>query len=491
MRIPNLLKDVPIWGQPLVVTPLPAPTDDLERDVPKLIHPQARASWQPLTADIGNPWYRVPQAANLRLYEQLVETIPVLNRALTCIVQLVGVPYVESDDQTQAEITEWMDSVVVNRIQTGFANWVPNWLYDHLLYGRAHAELILPDSRNDIYAIQELHTRTIELRPDPDLYSLNIVQILAMRGMWVELNKRLIVTAVHDCRQDLPQGTSLLFGLPFVGEIFTAMMKNQKRIIERFGDPAYHVGYLPPKEMPDPTGKLSQGFLAAMMNQWNLMMANRANGETMDFATAGDVKVSVIGAAGETLDFEKPLREIVSQLIANTGLPPFLLGMQWQTTEALSSVEGALLTQMVEQIRRSVEPELYYLIKLRQLLAGGKPDFRLCWNAPTLIDLAETAKADLANAKAEAQKIANAQDLWRLGILKNWEVARDFRPELLNATEAEVLAACPDLLAVPPAPVAPPPGAGAELQPDEVPGGSGAGGKSITYGRLKARKGRH
>ncbi len=408
------------------------------------------------------------------------------------MVQLVGCPYVEAEDEVKAEIQEWQDNVVVNRLMTGFHNWFSTAVFDHLLYGRSHTEIILPDDKRDIYALQPLHTRTIELRPnrDPqDHYSLDIVQILAMRGMWVTLNKRLILTFLHDVRNDLPQGNSLLFGLPFVGEIFTSMFKDQKRLWERFGTPSYHIRYVPPPTLADPTGARSTTFMQQIMNLWNTVMSNRANGDVGDFGTAGDVEVRVIGAAGEALDFVKPLREIVSQLISTTGLPPFLLGMQWQTTEALSSVEGALLSQMVTEIRNHIEPEVKYLISLRQLLAGKDPTFTLAWRAPTLIDLMETARAELFNAKADAQKIANGQDLWRLGVQSNIQFARSMRPDLEDATDEEVMIACPLLLAQPPAPT--PPGGGfggEELNPDTAGGGAT---RSLTYERLMRKNGRH
>lgn len=465
--------------------PLPVPTNDLERDVPKLIHPQARASWQPLTADIGNPWYRVPQAQNLRIYEQLIETIPMLYRAITCIVQLVGVPVIEAEDDVKAQIDEWMGGVLVNRIATGFNSWFSCWLADMLLYGRAHAELILPISRDDIYGIQELHSRTIDLRPNPDKYSIDIVQILAMRGMFQTLNKRLIVTAVNDLRNDLPHGNSLLFGLPFVAEILTAIFKDTKRIWERFGTPTYHIRYMPPKDFPDPTGARGQSYVSALMNYWNTMMKNRANGDLQDFATAGDIEVRVIGAEGAAMEITKPVREILSQMCAKTGLPPFLLGMQWQTTEAMSSVEGGLLSEMIEQIRGHVTPEIAYMIKLRQLLAGNKPEFTITWRAPTLIDLIETARGELFQSKALAQKIANNEDLWRIGVIDKFEFARRHREDLATATDEEIQAACPLLLDQPPAPLPKSnEGEGAELNPDYA---GGAGTRSLTYGsRWKA-----
>jgi hypothetical protein len=488
MRILTPLKIQPYpgyvpWGQVAPPIPLPSPTDDLEREVPPLYRPQARASWQPLTADLGNPWFRIPQEQNLRLFEQLVETIPVLARALRCIVQLVGCVTIDADDETKAEIEQWMRDVVVSRIATGFDNWLSVWLYDSLLYGRAHAEIILPLSRREIYAIQELHPRTIDLRPTLDGYSLDIVQIMAMRGMWITLNKRLIVTATNDLAVDMPHGRSLLYGLPFLAEIFTSMHKDQKRIWERFGTPCYHIRYMPPPEMPDPTGTRGTAFIGQMMNLWNTLMLQRANGDIADYGTAGDVEVRVIGAAGEQLKFVEPLREIVSQLIAKTGLPPFMLGMQWQTTETMSAVEGGLLSQMIEQIRQHVEPELYYLIRLRQLLAGKNPEFKIGWTSPTLIDLFEKARAAMFQAKADAQDIANDEDLWRVGVIDNVTFARRHRPDLEDKTDDEIRALLPDLAALPPAPSQPGAGFGAELQPD-TSGGAGSGARSLTYDLL-------
>lgn len=418
----------------------------------------------------------------------MVETLPILSRALRLIVQLVGTPQIEAEDDVKADLVQWMQDVVVSRITTGFDNWFAVWLYDSLLYGRSHAEIILPVSRKDIYAIQELHPRTIDLRPTLDGYSLDIVQIMAMRGMWITLNKRLIVTATHNLAVDMPHGRSLLYGLPFIAEIVVAMCKDHKRLWERFGNPSYHINYVPPPTLPDPTGARGQAFIGAMMNQWNQLMQQRANGLANDFGTSGDVKVEVIGAKGEALEFKEPYRELVSQLIAATGLPPFMLGQQWQTTEAMSAVEGGLLSEMIAQIRTQCTPELMYLLRMRQLLAGKSDKFGLSWKAPTLIDLFENARAELFQEKATAQKIANLEDLWRTGVIENWEFAQALKPELKGKTKEEILALLPGLAAEPPAPAQPGSGFGAELMPDQA---AGAGAKSLTYGWAMNGNGRH
>lgn len=471
--------------------------EDQERQPPPLLAPQARPSWQPFVADVGNPWFRVPQDQNLRLYEQLVQTIPVLNRAIECLVQLVGVPCVEADANVKAEIDDWMGRVVANRIQVGFNCWFPSWLGDGLLYGRSHAELVLPQSLDDVYALQSLHPRTIDLRPagaaaanstvpnnnNPfvsrrDGYSLDIVQIMAQRGMWVTLNPRLILTYCNDVRTDLPHGHSLFFGLPFVAEIVTSMLKNEKGIWERFGNPCYFLNWVQPKELADPKGTLTQGVVNQATALWNGAMQNRANGDVTDIILGGDWKLQVVGANGEALDFVTPFRELVIQLVAKTGIPAFMLGLHDATTETLSTTQAELLSATINHIRRSVEPQVRYAIQLRQRLAGKSDQFTLSWDAPTLTDLEKTAKAELEQAKAEAQAIVNDHDLWRDGVIDNLEFARRHREDLEGLTDEEVAAKLPNLEAEPPAPTPVAPGFGAGLTPDAVPGGAG-GGKSL------------
>ena len=439
-----------------------------ERVPPKLTPPQARPIWQQTPTSIGNPWTRVPQQQNLVLYEQLVQTVPILQAAIDRTVELVGCPYIEGDDQVKGDWEEWSSRVVVNRIQTGFANWFPCWLYDCLLYGRSHTEMILPARRDDIYALQELHTRTIELNPAEDDYSVNLVQTQIGSGRPVILNRKLILTAAHNVHGDSPQGNSLLFGLPFVAEIITSMFKDEKRIWERFGTPSYHVRYNPPKEFNDPSGDLGQGYVAALMGLWNSMMASRANGEVQDFGTAGDVTVTVIGANGETLEFTETLRALMEQCVAVTGLPPMMLGLQWQAGERIGAVQAGLVTQRVEKIRNAVGGELSYMFRLRQQLAGRSDVFKWCWHAPTLMDMVETAKAEVMQEQANKARLSNGVERVRLGIYKPEDVARAERPELSEATDEEVRAKLPKLFTeAPPLPQPMPAGGQASQQPGE------------------------
>ena len=82
-----------------------------------------------------------------------------------------------------------------------------------------------------------------------------------------------------------------------------------------------------------------------MAREWTAGDAGRsAPVSVRDFVAVGDVEIKVIGADGQILDSEVPVRQILEQLVAKTGLPPFLLGLSWSSTERMSKQQADLLT---------------------------------------------------------------------------------------------------------------------------------------------------
>jgi hypothetical protein len=75
-----------------------------------------------------------------------------------------------------------------------------------------------------------------------------------------------------------------------------------------------------------------------------------------DFVAVGDVDIRVIGADNQILDSEVPVRQILEQLIARTGIPPFMLGLNWSTTERMSSQQADMMTSELTAIRRTLTP---------------------------------------------------------------------------------------------------------------------------------------
>ena len=100
------------------------------------------------------------------------------------------------------------------------------------------------------------------------------------------------------------------------------------------------------------------------------------------------------------MDSEVPVRQILEQLIAKTGLPPFLLGLSWSTTERMSAQQADLLTAELWAIRRAVEPVLRKICKVWLVLEGLDPAVEIEWDEISLQDMAETARAELYRAQA-------------------------------------------------------------------------------------------
>ena len=72
----------------------------------------------------------------------------------------------------------------------------------------------------------------------------------------------------------------------------------------------------------------------------------------------GDVDIKVIGADNQMIDTEIPVRQLMEQLVAKLSIPPFLLGLNWSTTERMSAQQSDILTSELEYYRRLLEPIL-------------------------------------------------------------------------------------------------------------------------------------
>ena len=115
----------------------------------------------------------------------------------------------------------------------------------------------------------------------------------------------------------------------------------------------------------------------------------------------GDVDIKVIGGDSPILDSQVPVRQILEQLVARTGIPPFMLGLSWSSTERMSSQQADLLTSEISAIRRSVEPVIGRIVELWLTLHGYDRRVELDWEDINLQDLVEEARAELYRNQAE------------------------------------------------------------------------------------------
>ena len=139
----------------------------------------------------------------------------------------------------------------------------------------------------------------------------------------------------------------------------------------------------------------------AVAAEWAGAMEDSKNGTVRDFVAVGDVEIKVIGGEAPILDSQVPVRQILEQLVAKTGLPPFLLGLSWSTTERMSTQQADLLTSELWALRRMVEPALRKICRMYLVLEGLDDRFTLKWDDISLQDITQEAQADLYRAQAE------------------------------------------------------------------------------------------
>jgi hypothetical protein len=195
-----------------------------------------------------------------------------------------------------------------------------------------------------------------------------------------------------------PYGVSLFRGMPFLADILMKIYQTIGTNWERSGNVRYSVICNGGQDL-DPAVAQERG--SQMAQEWAKAMEDTKNGTVRDFVAVGDVQIKAIGADAPILDSQVPVRQILEQLVAKTGLPPFLLGLSWSTTERMSTQQADILTTELWALRRTVEPVLRRICKLYLALEGLDDRVEIRWDDISLQDMTEQAKADLYRAQAE------------------------------------------------------------------------------------------
>ena len=129
-------------------------------------------------------------------------------------------------------------------------------------------------------------------------------------------------------------------------------------------------------------------------------MQSTRGGSVRDFVAAGDVEIKVIGAEADIPDCQAPVRLILEQLISQTGIPPFLLGLNWSSTERMSSQQADIMTSELTALRRTLTPVVEKICRLWLRLHGYDCPFAVEWEEINLQDQVEEARAELYRQQA-------------------------------------------------------------------------------------------
>ncbi len=334
----------------------------------------------------------------LRLYRAMREAIPVLDAAIVKLVRLTGGFTVRcADKAAEAGLREFLARVPCGRGQTGIDSFLDAYLDSLLTYGRAVGEMVLAGDRLRAVCWGDVTQIHVKEGAGP----LDIVLCAADKaGRITPLPRQeLLLFTTLNPEPENPYGVSILRSMPFLSDVLLKIYATVGSNWERAGNVRYSVVYKPGTDALD---QLGAGERAAQMaEQWSRAMQDTADGTVRDFVAVGDVQIHAIGADAPMLDSEVPVRQILEQLVARTGLPPFLLGLSWTSTERMSSQQADMLTSELWALRRTLTPTLERICRTWLALEGHGGRAEIVWEDISLQDMLDEARAAYFRARSK------------------------------------------------------------------------------------------
>ncbi|MGM9619315.1 MAG: serine/threonine protein phosphatase [Oscillospiraceae bacterium] len=341
---------------------------------------------------------RAAHSGELRLYRALRSTVPVVDAAIYKIIRLAGGVDVScADPAAERELRSFLRTVDVGRGRRGVNAFLDEYMDSLLICGQAIGEIVPQWDGRDIRALLCGRPEDISVQEGKTPLDFSVWG-WDEKGRSVELpyQELLLFTPFHPEGEN-PYGVSLLRSLPAFGELLLKIYETMGRNWERCGNARYAVICKGGEELGEGLARERCGEIA---REWQSAMQETKNGSVRDFVAVGDVEIRVIGADNQILDSEVPVRQIMEQLVAKTGLPPFLLGMSWSTTERMSSQQADMLTSELTAIRRMLSPVVERICSLWLRMHGYGCGFEVVWDEINLQDQVEEAKAELYRQQA-------------------------------------------------------------------------------------------
>lgn len=337
---------------------------------------------------------------DIRLYRAIREAFPVVDAAILKLIRLTGgFTILCENKQIEYQLNEFVRMVNVGRGQRSLHSFLDGYLDSLLTCGRAVGEIVLTSTGRDIAAVLCGNVEDVEVREGGTAIDFELCG-REQGGIVKPLPyQNLLLFTPFNPEADNPYGVSLLRSMPFLAEILLKIYHSIGINWDRAGNIRYSVVYKPQGTSVD--NAYAHERSQQIAREWSAAMQDSKNGTVRDFVSVGDVDIRVIGADGPILDSEVPVRQILEQLIARTGIPPFMLGLNWSTTERMSSQQADLLTSELTAIRRCVTPVVERICELKLRLEGHNAPFSVEWDDINLQDQVEEARAALYRGQAE------------------------------------------------------------------------------------------
>ena len=335
------------------------------------------------------------------LYGQLRAAVPVIDAAIGKIVRLTGDFRLVCDSRRfQPQLDAFVREVPVGLTGQSLQCFADSYLDSLLTYGNALGEMLVDPRTGVLTGLQTAPPHCVHIRQGSSVSSREywLMGESASEMQRIAHPERILFTALNPPAGQ-PYGISVLRGLPAISRILLRIYECIGQNYDRMGNVRYAVTYKP---SGDPAERAYAGERTRQIaKEWSEGMRAGTHGEIRDFVCAGDVDIRVIGSDNALLDTEVPVRQLLEQLIAKLSIPPFLLGLNWSTTERMSTQQADILTSELEYYRRLLEPALRRIGTAFLRLAGSSAAVSVVWSNINLQDETELAQARLWNAQAE------------------------------------------------------------------------------------------
>lgn len=326
------------------------------------------------------------------LYDRIRNTVPIIDSAIMKIIRLTGgFRVICEDERLQPEIDYFLENVPVGLDGKSLNVFIDNFLDSILTYGSAIGEIVPDLTGKSIAGLWNGDVSKVRVFSGENPFRRQYaVKSPDGKEKIIAHPERIVYTA-------LTGGRPLLRGVPALSGILMRIYECIGQNFDRAGNVRYAVTYKPSSET---NYNYSRERAIQIAREWSDAMKSSAYGQVKDFVSVGDVDIKVIGAENKLFDTNVPVRQILEQIISKLSIPPFLLGLNWSSTERMSSQQADILTSELEYYRRLLTPVICEISNSFIYSLGGNSLCHVEWDNINLQDESALAEARLKNAQA-------------------------------------------------------------------------------------------
>jgi len=380
-------------------------------------------------AQTKDPWEReiigrlqgyIPLRGDLDLYDLIRELSPIADVAVLKLVRLIGDFRLDAQGNTAARkvLDDTKKSVKVGWFDGGFSSYMNQLSDSAIAKGFGIGELVPDVMLRGIDRLKVARANDFRFIDKDGRLVLGQLDKYGFRPVEMQ-NPSLIHYLAFDLRDGHPQGVSMYASIP---SIFKTLLRIQRAIdstVWRIGDPTFLV--LREGGVGETASDVSASVGRYLDDLQDVMVSRKAGGLVdlgFGYPNDGDAQITVLGSDVTLPDMSNNIKSTMEQIIAKTGLPPFMFGLSWSTTERMAKEQSDMLTSDIWSWRARLDPIIERVFTTALILAGmNGVKWSHEWYPVNLQDDQKTAQARHLNAAAQEKEINARLTLLDAGLI--------------------------------------------------------------------------